>query len=206
MCQVLVFNPGDFPDTPSGGLIEKLVPPRTEVFFRLQATSVYAVPSVKSFDRKQRGCIFSSEFSVLFGDSYSYSDCLMNCRIRSIHTLCRCLPFYFPVRGNLHSHVFFMSYSKIGIHEILRENRGNGRQTAQLVRSIMCCVLYPQLLYHEPPSMHFRIWVLLVFNECVLNNLISCYLLCGLVVRVPGYITEMYCDSCEVRTEFMYVM
>jgi hypothetical protein len=30
--------------------------------------------------------------------------------------------------------------------------------------------------------------------------------LCGLVVRVPGYITEMYCVSCEVRTEFIYVM
>jgi hypothetical protein len=32
--------------------------------------------------------------------------------------------------------------------------------------------------------------------------------LCGLAVRVPGYITEMYCDSCEVRTEFtrIYVM
>jgi hypothetical protein len=27
--------------------------------------------------------------------------------------------------------------------------------------------------------------------------------LCGLVVRVPGYTTEMYCASCEVRTEFM---
>jgi hypothetical protein len=27
--------------------------------------------------------------------------------------------------------------------------------------------------------------------------------LCGLVVRVPGYVTEMYCASCEVRTEFM---
>jgi hypothetical protein len=26
--------------------------------------------------------------------------------------------------------------------------------------------------------------------------------LCGLVVRVPGYTTEMYCVSCEVRTEF----
>jgi hypothetical protein len=26
--------------------------------------------------------------------------------------------------------------------------------------------------------------------------------LCGLVVRIPGYITEMYCVSCEVRTEF----
>jgi hypothetical protein len=28
----------------------------------------------------------------------------------------------------------------------------------------------------------------------------------GLVVRVPGYITEMYYVSCEVRTEFIYVM
>jgi hypothetical protein len=26
---------------------------------------------------------------------------------------------------------------------------------------------------------------------------------CGLVIRVPGYTTEMYCDSCEVRTEFI---
>jgi hypothetical protein len=29
--------------------------------------------------------------------------------------------------------------------------------------------------------------------------------LCGLVSRVPGYTTEMYCASCEVRTEFIYV-
>jgi hypothetical protein len=26
------------------------------------------------------------------------------------------------------------------------------------------------------------------------------------VVRVSGYITEMYCASCEVRIEFIYVM
>jgi hypothetical protein len=30
--------------------------------------------------------------------------------------------------------------------------------------------------------------------------------LCGLVVRVPGYTMEMYCASCEVRTEVIYVM
>jgi hypothetical protein len=28
----------------------------------------------------------------------------------------------------------------------------------------------------------------------------------GLVVRVPGYTMEMYCVSCELRTEFIYVM
>jgi hypothetical protein len=30
--------------------------------------------------------------------------------------------------------------------------------------------------------------------------------LCGLVVRVSGYRMEMYCASCEVQTEFIYVM
>jgi hypothetical protein len=30
--------------------------------------------------------------------------------------------------------------------------------------------------------------------------------LCGLVARVPGYRTEMYCVSCEVQTELIYVM
>jgi hypothetical protein len=29
---------------------------------------------------------------------------------------------------------------------------------------------------------------------------------CGLVVKVPSYRTEMYCVSCEVRAEFIYVM
>jgi hypothetical protein len=36
------------------------------------------------------------------------------------------------------------------------------------------------------------------------NYVIQC--LCGLVVRVLDYTTEMYCVSCDVRTEFMYVM
>jgi hypothetical protein len=30
--------------------------------------------------------------------------------------------------------------------------------------------------------------------------------LCGLIVGVPGCRTEMYCVSCDVRTELIYVM
>jgi hypothetical protein len=41
---------------------------------------------------------------------------------------------------------------------------------------------------------------------CVVLQSDTCFVLCGLVVRVPGYTTEMYCVSCEVRTEFIYVM
>jgi hypothetical protein len=43
------------------------------------------------------------------------------------------------------------------------------------------------------------------FLEFVLHS-VAVNLLCDLVVIVPGYRTEMYCVSCEVRTEFMYVM
>jgi hypothetical protein len=32
------------------------------------------------------------------------------------------------------------------------------------------------------------------------------YRLCGLVVRVPGCKMEMYCASCEVGNELIYVM
>jgi hypothetical protein len=43
-------------------------------------------------------------------------------------------------------------------------------------------------------------------NEYQKQKNVSVNRLCGLVVRVPGYTTELYCASCEVRTEFMYVM
>jgi hypothetical protein len=33
-----------------------------------------------------------------------------------------------------------------------------------------------------------------------------CPRLYGLVVNVPGYGTEMYCGSCELRTVFIYVV
>jgi hypothetical protein len=38
------------------------------------------------------------------------------------------------------------------------------------------------------------------------TQLCDCDRLCGLVVRVSGYRSEMYCASCEIRAEFIYVM
>jgi hypothetical protein len=60
-------------------------------------------------------------------------------------------------------------------------------------------VLWP---WHNP----LRIWVLLAVTRGLAIAALKKDRLYGLVVRVPGYITEMYRDSCEVRTEFIYVM
>jgi hypothetical protein len=46
--------------------------------------------------------------------------------------------------------------------------------------------------------------VLSLFQTKMLCLISATIRLCGLVVRVPGYSTEMNCVSCEVRTEFMY--
>jgi hypothetical protein len=43
-------------------------------------------------------------------------------------------------------------------------------------------------------------------NACLIQNMIILARLCGLVVTVPGYRSEMYCAFCEVRTEFIHVM
>jgi hypothetical protein len=43
-------------------------------------------------------------------------------------------------------------------------------------------------------------WTLLLYFNIFTTHVLR---LCGLVVRVPGYTTEMYCVSCEVRTEFI---
>ncbi|XP_074034280.1 sodium channel protein Nach isoform X3 [Leptinotarsa decemlineata] len=40
----------------------------------------------------KRDCIFRDELSTVFGD-YSYSDCIMDCKIRSIEAMCGCIPF-----------------------------------------------------------------------------------------------------------------
>jgi hypothetical protein len=50
-------------------------------------------------------------------------------------------------------------------------------------------------------------------SSCLQNGAVLCFLwntnwiyicVCGLVVGVPGYRTELYCVFCEVRTEFIY--
>jgi hypothetical protein len=68
---------------------------------------------------------------------------------------------------------------------------------------------------HTPPRVYGRVYCFQLFKTvCDLGNRLNqnlrkwefCSASCGLVVRVPDCRTEMYCASCEVRTEFIYVM
>lgn len=48
-------------------------------------------------DMSQRGCLFPQELPEEFGGRYKRSDCVVNCRVASIISLCNCLVFYLPL-------------------------------------------------------------------------------------------------------------
>ncbi|XP_028131581.1 sodium channel protein Nach-like [Diabrotica virgifera virgifera] len=104
--KILFSIPTDFPDTTSGGLVEKIIDRGTEIFLQVSSINTVATDEVKKYPPSKRGCIFSDEIKTLFG-SYSYSDCIMDCKIRSIVALCQCVPFNFiNVFNNPNDHYF----------------------------------------------------------------------------------------------------
>ncbi|KAK9876129.1 hypothetical protein WA026_011246 [Henosepilachna vigintioctopunctata] len=90
--KVLFTSAEDFPDTTSGSLIEKLVPIGVEANLELTAQSIYTVQEAKKYSIEKRNCIFKNEIRTIFGD-YSQSDCIMDCKIRSVAALCECVSF-----------------------------------------------------------------------------------------------------------------
>jgi hypothetical protein len=61
----------------------------------------------------------------------------------------------------------------------------------------MCSIT--DFIVHCQSSCYLK-WNIYILSETLSDRL------SGLVVRVPGYRTEMQCVFCEVRTEFIYVM
>nr|XP_023023475.1 sodium channel protein Nach-like [Leptinotarsa decemlineata] len=90
--KIMVSLPTDYPDTTSGSLTEELIGVGTETFLRVSSVTTISTPEVKKYPIEKRDCIFRDELSTVFGD-YSYSDCIMDCKIRSIEAMCGCIPF-----------------------------------------------------------------------------------------------------------------
>lgn len=98
LLQVVLFNSEDYPDNPSGGVIEQIISPSTETYLRLDAILFFTPEEIINYPVQKRKCIFNTELQKLF-TGYTYSDCIVNCRVEDIWQTCECLPFFFPKRG-----------------------------------------------------------------------------------------------------------
>ena len=89
--------PTDYPDKPSGSLIEVVARLNTETFVRIKPTTQYTVRVVIEYPLSKRGCLFDEERVTGFHGVYSQSDCNVDCRVASSLALCQCVPFMVPL-------------------------------------------------------------------------------------------------------------
>lgn len=94
---VLVHNPFEFPDSPSGGVNEIPVMLERETLIRVDATTITADPYIINYSPKTRHCLFPNELAKKYGGKYARSQCMVHCRLESVLALCECIPFTMPV-------------------------------------------------------------------------------------------------------------
>lgn len=96
---VLIFDPLEYPDSSSGGVVEKFVSAGTETFVRIDATTISSEESILQYDVSKRECLYSTEAREKDGTNYERGTCILNCRMRSVIALCGCVPFFMYVNS-----------------------------------------------------------------------------------------------------------
>ncbi|XP_028981928.1 sodium channel protein Nach-like [Diachasma alloeum] len=100
--KVMIYHATDFPDPPSGSTREVLVMTGRETLLNIGARVFDTTEDVKNIDASHRNCRFKSELNEKFSGQYSFSDCIIDCRVRDIIDKCGCIPFFYP-RPNGHA-------------------------------------------------------------------------------------------------------
>nr|XP_033328781.1 sodium channel protein Nach-like [Megalopta genalis] len=95
--KVTIFNPHDYPDMTSGGVIEIFVSPKTQRDVEIEAILFYSTTNVIPYALKHRYCVFQEEMAAVRA-SYTYSDCIVDCKVADMLNLCNCVPFFLPNR------------------------------------------------------------------------------------------------------------
>ncbi|XP_011307125.1 sodium channel protein Nach-like [Fopius arisanus] len=94
--KVMIYSPTDYPDSPSGSSREILVARSTETLINIGASIFDTTDDAHSMDPVHRSCRFKTELEAQFGGRYSFSDCIVDCRVRDIIKKCNCIPFFYP--------------------------------------------------------------------------------------------------------------
>jgi hypothetical protein len=72
---------------------------------QVSAASTYSTPEVRALRKDQRQCLFEDEQVLKIANSnnsgYSYSNCLVQCRLENMDKLCQCSPYFYPTGGSL---------------------------------------------------------------------------------------------------------
>lgn len=96
----MIFDPDEYADDLSGNLRSVLVKPFQEIQITVNMNTRIAVEEVQRYSVAKRGCMFPNDLIDEYQGKYTYGDCLVKCKLKSVIALCKCklynLPSDFP--------------------------------------------------------------------------------------------------------------
>ncbi|XP_043256889.1 sodium channel protein Nach-like [Colletes gigas] len=95
--KVMVFDPYDYPDTTTGGVVELLLSPLNDKYVELDALGLHSSENIRSYPIEKRGCYFPNERPSISA-IYTASDCIVACKVADIWKSCKCRPFFYNPR------------------------------------------------------------------------------------------------------------
>ncbi|CAG4982990.1 unnamed protein product [Parnassius apollo] len=88
----------DFPDAPSGSFSMQIISPNVQMTVMVTASLTVASRDIQHVPVKLRQCLFYDESPYL--PYYTYSDCMLKCRMSFLLANCNCTPFNIPKMAN----------------------------------------------------------------------------------------------------------
>jgi amiloride-sensitive sodium channel len=93
--QAMFHDPDNYPDS---GIQMALVEPGRLTTVVLEAQVVESVSDVRWISVQNRQCWFDDEVAVVHTSAtYSYYNCLTECRMKALQDKCGCIPFFYPL-------------------------------------------------------------------------------------------------------------
>lgn len=94
---VIIHNPYDYPQPISGNVMEVSASRGRETFVRVDGSTLRTERSIINYPTTDRKCRFENELANQPGDSYSRSQCIVGCCMKSALALCNCVPYTLPI-------------------------------------------------------------------------------------------------------------
>lgn len=91
--KVILHNPTETPAVKELGLY---IPTGQETKFRIRVSKLDSTPDIKSVAVSRRQCVFNDEGELLYFQSYSRSNCEMECQAARYIKYCNCIEPYMP--------------------------------------------------------------------------------------------------------------
>lgn len=73
----------------------------------------YTTEGARQLSIKQRKCVFEDEIKLLTSDTYTYHSCMIQCHMKAMRDLCKCVPFFYRTIGILLRLIFLSRYLHI---------------------------------------------------------------------------------------------